>query len=192
MFFEVRQLRESPVVANEAFKWFFTGVTPDVHFQSGGVRKSSVADGATIRSDARVRPLVDCQLRPLNEPHIAPGTLVGLFGAVDPHMLQQVPLVPLVADFALEGLQVGVEPGQVLLKAVTTDEGFSAFVADIVPGSLVPFDVVKQVVTADEVAIAFWAHKRTSFCVRPQVLSQLTPPRKSLRTVGAAEKHKNP
>lgn len=84
--------------------------------------KSLPADLTTVRPLARMNPLVHDQLRALRERCATIGTAVRFKFVVDAHMLRQMPLEHLVADSAVERLDVLVETGQVLVQGVRTEK----------------------------------------------------------------------
>jgi hypothetical protein len=94
---------------------------------------------------------------------------------VDAHVLREVALQLLVADVAMEGLQVAVEASQVLLEGVASVELLPADVADEVPYLQVPVNVQLQVGRAGESRVADGADVGLQSGVRPHVLLQLPP-----------------
>lgn len=73
---------------------------------------------------------------------------------VDPHVLRQVTLEHLVADWAVERLYVLMETGQVLVQCVRSEESLATPMTSKVPLILVRLDVQFQIRRTRECSVA--------------------------------------
>lgn len=92
---------------------------------------------------------------------------------VSPHVLRKVPLEHLVANVAVESLQIGMVAEEVLFQCIRAEESFAADVARVVPDVHVTFEVHLEVGSTRKGRLAVRTLVLPDSIVRGQMLSQL-------------------
>lgn len=181
--FQMRKLRKANT-ADGAFKRLFAGVLADVQLEDTRVGERLPADLTSIRPFSRVNTLMNDELRSLRENRPTNGTSMRSNHLVRSHVLRQVTLEHLVANVAMEGLQVSVIAQQMLLQRIRPEETLSANMARVVPDIHVAFEVHLEIGSARECRRTIRTFVLSDSIVGGEMLRKLTTARERLRAHG--------